>query len=40
MTVEAGAQFAVLQLVRAGSCHHDNVDTGERVLMLSKRFAC
>ncbi len=40
MTIEAGAQFAVVQFVRAGSSHDDNVDAGERLLVLAKGLAC
>lgn len=39
MTVEAGAQFAVVQFVRAGSSHHDDVEAGERVLVLAECLA-
>ncbi len=36
MTVEAGAQFAVIQFVSTGPRHHDDVDAGERLLMFAK----
>ena len=39
MSVEAVAQFAIVQFVRAGPRHHDDVDADKGVLVLAKSLA-